>query len=113
MTANRVIHALDTVFNQRPEPFDGLGVNVTSDVNLFAMPDASMMKPLTIIKAVVSGKVIREHKVLRHDVFLDESMQGVFLYIRSYESADAAFALHQPVSYTHLDVYKRQKLARS
>ena len=59
VTANRVVNALDSVLNQRPESFDGLRVNVASNVDFLAVPDAPMVVVIrSTSEPIISRKVI-------------------------------------------------------
>jgi len=95
VTANRVINAFDSILDQRPEPFDSLGVHIASDVDFLAMTDA----PMVVVvrgsgESVIDGVVIREHKVRWQDVLFNQPLHRIFLHIGSHESADAAFTLN-------------------
>ena len=43
MTTYIVIHALNSVFHERPEAFDGLRMNIASNVYFLAVPNAPMV----------------------------------------------------------------------
>jgi len=95
VTANIVIHALNTVLYQRPEAFDGLRMNVASYIDFLAVTNAPMVVViLRAAEAVVNRVVIRKHKVRGQDVFFNQSLHSVFLNIGSHEGANAPLALN-------------------
>ena len=95
MTANVVINALDTVLDQTPESFDGLGVNFASNVDFLAVPNAPMIVVvLSTSEAVIGRIVIGEDEIRGQNVFFNQPVQSVFLHVGGHECADAALALN-------------------
>src|ERR1022692_485899 len=70
MAANIVIGALDPVLDQRPESFNGLRMNVASNIDFLAMANAAMVVIVrgsgeSVIRRIVIGEnEIRWQKVL-------------------------------------------------
>ena len=96
MTANVVIDTLDSVLHKRPETFDGLRVNVASNVDFLAVSNAPMVVVvLRASKSVVRGIVVSENKVGGQNVLFNQAVQGVLFRIGSDECADAALALNE------------------
>jgi hypothetical protein len=96
VTANRMIDTLDSVLYERPKTFDGLRVNITSNVDFFTVPDAPMVVVvLSTSEAVIRRIVIGENEIGWQNVFFNQPVQGVLGDIGSHEGADAAFALDE------------------
>jgi len=96
VTANRVINAFDSVFDQRPKSFDCLGMHFASNVNLFTMTNPAVIKVVPRSReSVVCNVVIGENEVRWHDVLFNQPVQSVFLCVGSNECANATLALHQ------------------
>ena len=94
VTANVVIYALDSVLDQRPKPFDGLRMNVASNIDFLAVPDAAMVVVVWGSgQSIVSRIVIRKNEIRWQDMLFNQAMQSVLLDIGSYECANAALAL--------------------
>jgi hypothetical protein len=96
VTANRVINALDTVLDQRPETFDGLRMHVASNIDFLAVPNAPMVVVMRGSgESGINRVVIRKHKIRWQDVLFNQPLHRVFLHIGSHECTDAALALYE------------------
>ena len=94
VTAHVVIHAPNSAFHQRPESFDGLRVNVASNVDFLGVLNAAMIVIVRSSgKSVIGRILIGEHKVGWQNVFFNQSMQGALGHIGRNECADIALAL--------------------
>src|SRR6266404_3936239 len=69
LRAHVVVHAADPALHQTPESLDSLGVNISRDINLRAVPDAAMYVA-EVLESVVGHEIISEYCATRQDVFL-------------------------------------------
>lgn len=96
MTAYVVVHALNTVLHKRPESFDGLRMNVTSDIDFFAVANPPMIVVFPVlVQAVIGTVVIGENEIRWQNVLPNQAVQGFLLHIGSHECADAASPLNE------------------
>src|SRR6266478_273893 len=80
--AHVVIDPADSPLHQTPESFDGLSVNVTRDVNLRAVTDATM-HVAEILESIVRNEIVGENCARWQDVFLRQTMKSFLCGVRS------------------------------
>src|SRR5271156_937175 len=73
VTANGMIDTLDPVLYERPKSFDGLGMNVASNVNFLAMTNPAV---IVVVRrspeAVIDHIVISENQIRWQDMFFNQ-----------------------------------------
>lgn len=93
--ANVVIDTAQSVFHQTPESFDGIRVNVASNVDLCAVIDSLMNIPTLrdVRDALVTRQFIGENDTLGKDMLTDDWQQCSSRSVLSRKSSDLATAL--------------------
>ena len=95
MLADVVVHTADAALYEAPEAFDGVGVRIANDVDLFAVLDAPMGVFVPMVSKIVIDRVIvGEHHRLRQDVLFDDAEDRVLLNVLRGVGANAAPALN-------------------
>src|ERR1035438_3495670 len=79
-------------FDQKPEPFDCVRMNIPVHIHLLAVVDALMRVP-ACAQTVVGLEIVGKDHRAGQDVFLDQSSQRVGLHIGGDEGANLSFTL--------------------
>src|SRR5271165_2707197 len=91
---HRVIDSADSPFNQRPESFDSLGVNVAQYVHASRMIDAAMRIAVSVVSEVnVRREIISEDRRFGKHMFPDDRHQSAFLPVGCNHSLDPSTTL--------------------
>src|SRR5215510_1960236 len=98
-----VVHAAKSVFYETPESFNGLGVNVSHDVNLLTVLNAMMGIALVQLRdSVVNRKIISKDNALWQNTFLDNRENGLCLNVwsdlRDYTAATFCNTEHRSLA---------------
>jgi hypothetical protein len=92
VTANVVVNAPNPGLDQKPEPFDGVRVNVPVNVDLLTVIDP-LVRIAACSESVVRRIVIREDHSAGQYVFLDQPAQRIGFNISGDEGPDLSLAL--------------------
>ena len=97
MTANIVIDTAQSVLNQTPKALNRVGVNVSHDIDLFAVIDATVNVASfsNVGNTFVPKMFVSENNALRRDVFFNHRQQNRASRSFARKRSDFAFALDQ------------------
>src|SRR5271170_2119044 len=73
-----MVNAPQTVFYETPKAFDGVGMNISDNVDLRTVIDPTMgITPIPDVRnAVVAHQFIGEHRAFRQDMFADHGKKN-------------------------------------
>lgn len=127
--ADRMIDASNAAFDETPEAFNGIRVDVANDVHLGAMFDAMMRVPIFgVSDPIIGSEFICKHRTLWQNVFvnhvkksaalqiihsdcadtaftLDDTHNGSFLFVSAHRSASSMFARAAVIHFIHLNAW--------
>lgn len=95
MTANVVINTTQSVLNQTPKAFNGVGVNVAHDIDLLAVIDAPMCVPALrdIRNAFIAKMFVSENNALGKNMLFNHGQKDWASRSFACKGSDFAFAL--------------------